>query len=1256
MDMDETSGELVVQEPYVSSHAVQAVKVDGELMLAYRSFGDNKHEYKFYDGFGTFVSAQDTFGFYQDGDHLFNNYSYYAQGTFTYNDRERNETYNYPAETSKNNFEEYNKNDMALFSDSEVKFDHNEINYNVDISRKGIYDLGLYARAYKDIPLPTFRDADIAYQFIVSIDGVETGSFIIKAGDEFTQGSMTVFMDEGYHLVNIVWKVPSWYNQADLAGLLNVEIKDIYVADPQLELYDLDDDLDVDASDLQILASSMTKDAVISQDVSRSIFELDGKYYYYYYDASAGKDTYVIGDGVTEYNVQKDLVGDIWVIINDTLYRIVESDGVVTLYENNEGIVSHADEVIELNGIEYLVSWQDDIMTFEWEGGEFSYDKDVSEIILNNTLYKVLKADNVAKEVDLQEVVMDVYPVFSDAVEVANNIYTYTLMIDDTIRFSDVGGKEVSLQLTEILGGDGKTYRVGEAFLGGIFYSIEADEDNNVKLSQSGTPVKSASATRITLGDIEYMVLDNGDGSYVFGRMEDSVLFTSDLDGSIEIFDGDHTTTFYTYTNPVTSTLALFKNPVMHSTNNGYGGAITIMTAAGEVIYEISTVAGNKYRFTNINDLSEEWTEGDDGAVVINGVTYDITLEGDELILNQKSISASDVGAETVYLTLWEGYSAVDTDIVLDDFNDGVFDGWELVGSSGAWSITGASMELYQSNTDSSAKKAIIADNQMDVPVPGYNMNSSISAKVKAYNKNSYQYATVDLYAAYQDENNYYSARFSSADTVSIYRRHEGVDKFLASVDFRDIFGLHMVPGEWSEVAFGLWGENGEVTAKAFISGTEVLSYLDASADSIGGEELITSRSGIGTPSYNRAYFDNVKTGGLEERSDFYDISTVQTADGERYKFDDDKFMSIISDEDIYGNKILRSRRVIELENVKYMITHDPTTDTYYLEDGVNDPIHAVLGSQVTIGDMIYNVSGLSEDDIMLKAVDASEPVTSDMRVFKIGNNLFSAREETISDTPDESYRLPGDKLVLLPDPFAVIEEDFDSPTDSHWTYSGGIWSVANGHLQQTNDSSSTESRAVYRFADAVGDLIHQTNYTVKAEADPYDSAFDLYTRYRDGNNFYRARFSGLDNTVILYRVHGGQTEILSQVDMEDVYGIDIPRGGVSSFEFSAWSSEFGTDLRVFYNGEEVLSFTDNSDKRISSGYVAVGSPARARTYINDFDVDYIDAEKIIRCDVELVNGKYVLTDEDGTIYIDNDQDMIITVNSQDYICPSAGR
>jgi len=27
-----------------------------------------------------------------------------------------------------------------------------------------------------------------------------------------------------------------------------------------------------------------------------------------------------------------------------------------------------------------------------------------------------------------------------------------------------------------------------------------------------------------------------------------------------------------------------------------------------------------------------------------------------------------------------------------------------------------------------------------------------------------------------------------------------------------------------------------------------------------------------------------------------------------------------------------------------------------------------------------------------------------------------------------------------------------------------------------------------------------------------------------------------------------------------------------------------------------------------------------------------------------------VLTDEDGTIYIDNDQDMIITVNSQDYI------
>ena len=78
-------------------------------------------------------------------------------------------------------------------------------------------------------------------------------------------------------------------------------------------------------------------------------------------------------------------------------------------------------------------------------------------------------------------------------------------------------------------------YRVGEAFLGGMFYDIRLSADDSMELTRTGTPVSSSSVTRITLGDVEYLVTASGDGEYVFGRMEDAVTCTSTAGGTIDL-------------------------------------------------------------------------------------------------------------------------------------------------------------------------------------------------------------------------------------------------------------------------------------------------------------------------------------------------------------------------------------------------------------------------------------------------------------------------------------------------------------------------------------------------------------------------------------------------------------------------------------------------------------------------------------------------------------------------------------------------
>ncbi|MFC1643935.1 LamG-like jellyroll fold domain-containing protein, partial [Candidatus Omnitrophota bacterium] len=1218
---DSTSGRLTLQEPYTESHDVQSVNIDGKIFLAHESFDDSKHGYRFYDGYGNYISAQDTFGFYQDGEQLFNNYEFYSAG-------------------SVDNFEGYNKSEMEVFgfTPDTQKYKNSEINYRVNISQAGIYDVGLFARTYKNMPAATLDGQDLAYQFTVSVDGIIKGSFLVRVqNDEFAKGSLPIYIPEGEHELNLVWSLPSWYNAADVKGELSVEVKNVFVAEKEQGQYDLDHDMDVDKDDLSILKGNMTASALCSQDVPEKAVLLGNRYYSFYYDARPDKEWYVVSDGQEEHIVQKDITGDLWVTIGNILYRVVESEGSLTLYEDNAGIISEADQVMEINGVEYMVFWQDSVITFKWSEGQRSYDKDTPEVILSGKLYKVLSADPVTKKVDLKEIVLDARPLLVDTVEVANDLYTFTIMENDTVRFVDAAENEVTVQL------DGVT-KEGEVFLAGVLYNVKVALEGALELTESIAPILADSATRINLGGVEYMVMDKGDGLYVIGRLEDAKTYNS-TDGAVEIFDGEYTSTYYIYKNPTGDTIALFKDPIRSSASSVSDGTISITrTSGGESIYAITKVgAEQNFCFTDINDPSKEWVESS-GTVEIEGITYEIVLEEDQVVLQQMPIASAGLETSAVYVMEWRGYSAAEADSVADNFSDGKLDGWQTFSDSGAWSIV--DNMLYQGDNSASSKKAILNDSSMDVPVYGYNANSSISTRVDLHTYEK-QYSSetgkveADLYAGYLDDDNYYRMNFAEDNIVTIYRKSSGVEEILLSVNVMESFGINIEREKWETYTFGVQGDGLGALVEAAISGVRVAGIADHSASAIKGAELVRAKVGLGCAGYNKTYFDDVKIGGLQQKTVFYDV----TAEGEAYVFEDGIFMPIVSEIDSQGQKIFRTHRVIELEGKVYMVTHEASTDTYYLENAQEDTIPVKLGEDVSIEGILYNVSGTSADDIRLSSIDASDSIKLSEKVVKTGDDYYIVKEETPARTPLESERAHGeDRLVLLPDPITSIEEGFDDTLDDQWNLTGGVWEIENGNLYQRSPTSSSDGKGIFMFKDAAGGIKEQTDQTVNVRADPYDSSVDLYVRYKDEYNFYRARFDR-SGSVVISRRYDGAEEILASVS-----GIDIAAGAMNELGFSARGSESGTELKALFGGKEILSIMDDSEYVIPSGHVGFGCPPRTRTYISDFTVDYVDIEKgsyyVVSTDA---GGKYVLTDKEGTSYVEEDTDKSITVGKVTY-------
>ncbi|MFC1548943.1 LamG-like jellyroll fold domain-containing protein, partial [Candidatus Omnitrophota bacterium] len=1274
--------DIMLTEANIASHDVQTVEMNGKIYLAYKSFNDGKHEYKFYDGFGRYSSAQDTFGFYQDEDNLYNNYAFYRGG-------------------NRGNYENYEKTDMFSFLAGE-KFRHNEINYRIDAQGAGIFDIGLSARTYKDIAAPSLNGQDIAYKFTVTVDGIEKGSFLIRAKQgEFVRGNLPVYLAEGGHDLNITWSIPDWYDEEDIKGDLSVEIKDIFVADSKLDIYDLDGDLDVDADDLALVQIGLTSE--VGQEITERAFELKDKLYYYEYDGT--EDTYVIYDGtVTGQYTVVTMVNDV-VYIDGVWYNVTEVsevDRIIELIESGAGATSQADQVIEVDGIEYMIFWQDTIVTFQWGASSMQVDSSEPEIILNGTLYTFM-TNQTAKTVILEEVIMEAMPVFHDAVEVANKIYKITILEDGTARFVDARGNMEETQLDSVdveVEGETQSAMVGSVFLGGIFYGITVYEDGSLELAEMGAPIHSDSSRRITLGTTEYAVLDNGNGTYTFGRLDETVPFISETDGTVEIFDGDHTTTYYIYENPADGTLALFRDPINHSVTVSQEGNISVMLDEYEAFYDITQVVKNQgqpeeytaYRFTDAITGDFTTDSAQDGTVTLSGITYQIRLEGSQMILEQKPITSDPSTYRLAYMPgLWS-YDPTDTDIIEKDFEHEVFDESEWLisgqinnpGDPTVWQVVGKT--LYEGSNDNSYatdKKAIYIDSDAELTAGIYKTKSSISADINPYDWYIYaqRYNTTnkvyaDLYTGYIDEGNYYRMRFGENDTVTSGRMRGGEWEQLSSINVYTKYGINITRNQWRNYAFSAWADEWGTVLKAYIDGYEVLSVNDYSDQAIAG-----GKAGVGAAANVRVYFDDLKFNGLRpEKVSVYEVT--QTGDG-KYVFDDGIFRPLISGEDAQGKDVVETHRAIKLEDTIFMVSHDASTDTYYLEDGRSDALAAKVGQTVDINGITYDVTGTSADNLQLTSVIETIGTNIPERIIQFGEEYFLIDEVLLDRTPIESTEYTTENTVFVPVKEVRDEDDFYEEIGSQWnltaleSYSSWTWEnhsmkqlyYHNQYLPAYQDLPAYQSAevpmdhiATYMFRDEEGVARELRDYTVHAKIQPIDwhvynnsngmCKVDIYARLKDKDNYYRVRISE-DDTVTFTRRWNAGSVTLATINVNTEFGIDILEDAWREYSFSVWGDdEFGTELRLVIDGQEVLSFLDDDSQYvITEGYAGVGTEGATRAIFDNVRIDYLGLEEGALYTVETTTGgNYMFTSTDGVTYVDGDGDMEVAIGEVVYL------
>ncbi|MFC1577342.1 hypothetical protein ACFL3N_03275, partial [Candidatus Omnitrophota bacterium] len=350
-------GKISLKEKDTETSRVEKMRIEGKFYTLSRNANDVMHKYSLDDGYGLYNSAKDTYGFYEDEANLYSRVYGTADGE------------------GKENFEGFDN--LFQASDGAPKFQHNEINYRVDVADTGLYDIGLFARTFEGMDEPEAGGYKMGYQFSIWVDGILEGHFKIWSDkDEHQVGSLPVYIRDGLHDIKIAWEIELPGAMPTPPDDLTVEVKDVFLQKHAQRLADLDNDLVVTTDDYNALVAqqipSLTAETEgsfgIGEDVPagaglelEQVFTLKGIMYYAYYDdsdASSALHKWAISDGSDPMSpLEEDLatgeIMDIYNNIYDITDRGMGAD--FTMEEKAEGD-PHGDQIIECDGRHYIVT------------------------------------------------------------------------------------------------------------------------------------------------------------------------------------------------------------------------------------------------------------------------------------------------------------------------------------------------------------------------------------------------------------------------------------------------------------------------------------------------------------------------------------------------------------------------------------------------------------------------------------------------------------------------------------------------------------------------------------------------------------------------------------------------------------------------------------------------------------------------------------------------------------------------------------
>ncbi|MFA6610573.1 MAG: hypothetical protein WCT15_06985, partial [Candidatus Omnitrophota bacterium] len=484
-------GTIALMETGTASEKVTALSIDNKIYTFSASDTDPKHRYALDDGYGQYISVQDTYGFYEDGDRL------YAR---TY-------ASDYTTE-HKDNFEGFDM--QKMFGSTSEKFSHNEMNYMTNIAAGGLYDIGLFAKTFEGLDTPKVGGYKISYDFDVWVDGINKGTFRIWSdGVDYQLGSAVIFIDKGEHEIKITWEVPADYN---MTGERSVEVKDVFIQEHAGRLADVNNDLIVNDTDRDLVLGAYTaatpavdsislEDNVAGPDTPlEGAFMLRGMMFYYYTDIGSGDLRFTNGrnDMVTGLLWRSEESGS-KVTIDGIEYDIDKTEG--NRLSECAQPTQTAHKIIEANGVLYTIIWSDSgAVTFEWQEDLTTktmvvHPSATKEFTLNGILYE-LTADSIANEVVLKEIVMEAKILYDTTLDAKGKLYSVTRYSNGTLRFYD-GNDSVIVPQGSV-----------RVTLDGVLYDIIISSDDKITLSQVDTVIESTTPQSIVINNIAVNVGD----------------------------------------------------------------------------------------------------------------------------------------------------------------------------------------------------------------------------------------------------------------------------------------------------------------------------------------------------------------------------------------------------------------------------------------------------------------------------------------------------------------------------------------------------------------------------------------------------------------------------------------------------------------------------------------------------------------------------------------------------------------------------